>query len=270
VTPEPRPAIVGKGDDAMATVRDHYDEVLSQHYSRMFGDFEAKVAEQQALLERLGLRVRQPDSMAVDLGCGPGFQSIALASLGFRVLAIDFSRRLLDEFSERTRGLPVTAKAGDIRDVASLAPSGIDVVVCMGDTLSHLERPEDLDRVFEGAASRLAVGGRLVLTFRDLSEELRGLDRFITLCRSDDLIMACFLEYETTTVKVHDLIWVREPDGWHFRKGVYRKLRLAPAAVVDRLENAGFSVARHEVPAGMVTLVGSLLASRRSLGAERS
>src|SRR5882724_13465153 len=89
----------------MATVREHYDEVLSQHYSRMFGDFEAKVAEQQALLERLGLRVRQPDSMAVDLGCGPGFQSIALASLGFRVLAIDFSRRLLDEFSERTRGL---------------------------------------------------------------------------------------------------------------------------------------------------------------------
>jgi len=248
----------------MATVREHYDEVLSQHYSRMFGDFEAKVAEQQALLERLGTRARQGGSVAVDLGCGSGFQSIALARLGFRVLAIDFSRRLLDELNGRARGLSVVATAGDIRDVAGLAPSGVEVVACMGDTLSHLERLEDLDRVFEGAAGRLAAGGRLILTFRDLTGELRELDRFITLCRSDDLIMACFLEYEIATVKVHDLIWVRQPDGWHFRKGVYRKLRLAPTVVVDRLENAGFAVARHQAPAGMVALVGTLMGSHRS------
>src|SRR5260370_28337343 len=67
----------------------------------MFGDFEAKVAEQQALLERLGTRARQGGSVAVDLGCGSGFQSIALARLGFRVLAIDFNRRLLDELNGR-------------------------------------------------------------------------------------------------------------------------------------------------------------------------
>ena len=204
------------------------------------------------------------DSVAVDLGCGSGFQSIALARLGFKVLAIDFSRRLLDELSERACGLSVAALRGDIRDVAALAPSGVEVVACMGDTLSHLEHLEDLDRVFEGSASRLTVGGRLILTFRDLGGELRELDRFIPLCRSDDLIMVCFLEYETLTVKVHDLIWVREPDGWQFRKGVYRKLRLAPAVVVDRLETAGFAVARHEAPAGMVALVGTLIGSRRS------
>ena len=43
--------------------------------------------------------------------------------------------------------------------------------------------------------------------------------------------MTCFLEYEPSTVKVHDLIWVRQPDGWRFRKGAYRKLRLAPERV---------------------------------------
>ena len=100
---------------------------------------------------------------------------------------------------------------------------------------------------------------------RELSRtnKWKAQDRFITLCRSDDLIMACFLEYEIATVKVHDLIWVRQPDGWQFRKGVYRKLRLAPTVVVDRLENAGFAVARHEAPAGMVALVGTLMGSRR-------
>src|SRR6266850_4079001 len=98
----------------MATVRDHYDAVLSEHYSRMFGDFEAKVAEQRALLERLGVTARPSAGVAVDLGCGSGFQSVALARLGFRVLAIDFSQRLLAELAGRARGLAVEAIDGDI------------------------------------------------------------------------------------------------------------------------------------------------------------
>ena len=111
-------------------------------------------------------------------------------------------------------------------------------------------------------AGRLMAGGRLVLTFRDLSGELRDLERVIPLGAWDDLVMTCFLEYEASTVKVHDLIWVRQPDGWRFRKGVYRKLRLAPARVTARLAAAGFAVERHEAPAGMVALVGVLAAPR--------
>jgi SAM-dependent methyltransferase len=246
----------------MTTVREHYDALLAEHYSRMFGDFEVKAAEQGALLERLGVTAASPGALAVDLGCGSGFQSIALARLGYRVLAVDFSRRLLDELTARTRGLAVEAVAGDIRDVARLAPQGITLAVCMGDTLSHLEREADLDRLFQGVASRLVLGGRLVLSFRDLSGELCDLDRVIPVGAWDDLVMTCFLEYEASTVKVHDLIWVRQPDGWRLRKGMYRKLRLAPARVTARLTAAGFAVERHEAPGGMVALVGVLIAER--------
>ncbi len=212
-----------------SAAREHYDTLLAEHYSRMFGDFEAKVAEQRTLLERWGVTAQSSGGLAVDLGCGSGFQSVALARLGYRVLAIDFSRRLLDELAGRARG---------------------------GDTLAHLEREADLDRVFQGVAGRLGAGGRLVLSFRDLSVELRDLDRVISLGAWDDLVMTCFLEYEASTVKVHDLLWVRQPDGWRFRKGMYRKLRLAPAQVVARLIAAGFAVERHDAPGGMVALVG--------------
>jgi len=242
----------------MTTVREHYETLLAEHYSRMFGDFESKVVEQRTLLERLGVTAPSSSGLAVDLGCGSGFQSIALGRLGFRVRAIDFSQRLLRELTDRARGLPVEATAGDIRDVARLAPADVEVAVCMGDTLSHLEREADLDRVFRGVASRLVAGGRLVLSFRDLGGELRDLDRALPLGAWDDLVMTCFLEYEAATVKVHDLIWVRQPDGWRFRKGVYRKLRLAPARVAARLSAAGFTVERHEAPSGMVALVGVL------------
>lgn len=248
----------------MTTVREHYDALLAEHYSRMFGDFEIKAAEQRTLLERLGVAAATPGAVAVDLGCGSGFQSVALARLGYRVLAVDFSRRLLDELTARTRGLAVEAVAGDIRNVARLVPQGIALAVCMGDTLSHLEREADLTRVFDGVAARLALGGRLVLTFRDLSGELRDLDRVIPVYASDEVVMTCFLEYEPTTVKVHDLIWIRQRDGWRFRKGAYRKLRLSPEAVTIRLERAGFRVERHQAPGGMVALVGVSVRPHRS------
>jgi len=61
---------------------------------------------------------------------------------------------------------------------------------------------------------------RLVLSFRDLSGELRGLDRAIPVGDRDELVMTCFLEYEASIVKVHDLIWVRQPDGWRLHKGL--------------------------------------------------
>lgn len=231
--------------------------MLGRHYSRLFGDFEAKVAEQRALLQRLGIQGPRGAGVAVDLGCGSGFQAIALARLGFRVLAVDFSRRLLGELKERASGSAVEPIEGDIRDVAALAPPGTDLIVCMGDTLSHLETPEDVAHVFDGVAARLAVEGRFVLSFRDLSGELRELDRFIPVCATDDLIATCFLEYETGTVKVHDLIWERQPEGWRLRTGVYRKLRLAADAVVGRLEGAGFAVERQAAPSGMVALVAT-------------
>lgn len=239
----------------MSSVHEHYENVLSAHYSRMLGDFEAKVSEQRSLLERLGVEASSTTGLAVDLGCGPGVQSIALARLGYRVLAVDFSQRLLSELKDRTRGLSVEAVLGDIREVEALVPTGVQVVVCMGDTLSHLEREADLERLFAGVATRLVTGGRFVLSFRDLGGELRGLDRVIPLSASDDVIMTCFLEYETATVKVHDLVWVRERDGWVFRKGVYRKLRLTADTVAARLESTGFTLTRHPAPGGMVALV---------------
>ena len=76
------------------TVQEHYDNLLAEHYTWMFGvPFGQKVQEQSELLE--AMRVAAPAS-AIDLGCGSGFQSFALIRLGAKaVLAVDTSRQLL-------------------------------------------------------------------------------------------------------------------------------------------------------------------------------
>src|SRR5580692_12079016 len=76
----------------MSEVTDHYEHLLAHHYTWMFGtSFADKVAEQKSFLTQAlqSLKPSPTPQLAVDLGSGPGFQTIALAQLGFSsVLAI--------------------------------------------------------------------------------------------------------------------------------------------------------------------------------------
>ncbi len=240
----------------MSEVAAHYETLLARHYTWMFGmSFADKVAEQRNLLEGFGVAPRAR-SVAVDLGCGSGFQAVALADMGFsRVLAVDSSAALLGELNVRREGRPVETVEADLRALPSLvAAGGADAVVCMGDTLTHLERRDDVSHLFRDIATALAPGGACVLTWRDLSIELTGTDRFIPVAADVDRVMTCFLEYEPGTVVVHDLVHVRDGAAWTLHKSSYRKLRLAVSWVVQELAGAGLRVA-HNGPAGRLFAV---------------
>jgi len=236
------------------SVADHYENLLADHYSWMSGPFAEGVAAQLALLSGLGV-VPSGASRALDLGCGAGLQSVALAELGFAVTAIDTSRKLLAELATRAGGLAVTPVEGDIVGTAELVEPGFEVAVCMGDTLTHLASAPEVERLFDGVARVLAPSGLFVLTFRDMTVELTDTDRFIPVRGDADRIMTCFLEYEPETVRVHDLIHVRQGAEWVLRKSSYRKLRLTPAWVAAALEQRGFQVLSNGATGRMVLIV---------------
>ncbi|MBN9555567.1 MAG: class I SAM-dependent methyltransferase [Alphaproteobacteria bacterium] len=221
----------------------HYDELLAAHYSWMVGvPFEEKVAEQKALLKELGLG--KGHGAAIDLGAGPGYQSAALADLGYApVIAVDTSRVLLDELLARIGPRPVETVLDDMCGfLARATPASVAAIVCMGDALTHLPSHADVSGLLASAAAALAPGGRLILTFRDMSEPLAGLDRFIPVQSDAGRVMVCFLEYEPDTVVVHDLIHERGDTGWTMHKSCYRKLRISSSDVARQLERAGLTV----------------------------
>jgi SAM-dependent methyltransferase len=237
-----------------APVADHYANLLAPIYAWMVGDFEAACASNAAFFDELAL---QPSTtgVAVDLGCGHGVQAVPLARRGFSVVAIDSSALLLEELRRRAAGLPVTAVHDDLLHMARHLNGPVDVVTCMGDTLTHLESPADVRRLLEVAAECLAPSGLLVLSFRDYAtRELTGTDRFIPVRADDTRIHTCFLEYRADVVNVHDIVHSRSGNGWQTAVSAYLKLRLAPGAVLDHAAAVGLSVRHQSVRRGMLHL----------------
>lgn len=242
---------------ARSEVAAHYEELLAQHYTWMLGgDFDELVAEQRHLLAAHGASAER-DGVALDLGCGSGIHSVALTQLGHgTVVAVDISETLVGELAKRSAGSPaIRAVHADLCDGLGdlVRPRSISTAVCMGDTLPHLPDTAAVRRLFDDVFAALVPRGVFVLSFRDLTTPLTGLDRFIQVRADQDRIMTCFLEDEGDAVRVHDLVHAKDPDGaWRLGKSSYRKLRLSPDRVVSQLREAGFVVAPPEPgPRGM-------------------
>lgn len=244
----------------MATVEEHYQQLLAEHYTWMFGSsFDEKVQEQKAaILQALHLQTNQTASgLAIDLGSGSGFQTIALAQLGFSpVIAIDTSGELLNELQSHASGLSVQLKRNDVRDLSKIVPAGqASVVVCMGDTLPHLPSKAEVTVLFSSVFDVLIYGGVFLIAYRDLTSELTGTDRFIPVRNDENTILTCFLEYENEEfVIVHDLVYTRQKAEWTLNKSSYRKLRLGVGWLVEQLTAAGFHI-ESQGPAGRLQQV---------------
>jgi SAM-dependent methyltransferase len=242
----------------MSNVAKHYQQLLAEHYVWMFGiPFEQKVAEQKAILERV-IRSLPPalrSGLAIDLGSGPGFQTIALAELGYApVIAIDTSRELLAELRAHVGSHAVETREADLTSLDS--GGNASIVVCMGDTLTHLPTKAAVQELFKVVFAKLAPGGLFVLTYRDLTGELYGTDRFLPVQASDAKIMTCFLEYKNNdSVIVNDLVYVREESGWKFNKSSYEKLRLASDWIANASREAHFEIKSQEPVGRLLMLV---------------
>ncbi len=240
----------------MATSKEHYKHVLAPVYSWMYGGFAAALERNTAFFAERGLSPRS-SGVAVDLGAGCGFQSIPLAQLGYHVTAIDLDNRLLQELTSHADGQCVETIEADLLSFREHVQEPIELAVCMTDTLLHLESAGEVQQLFSDVYAALVGGGQLIITFRDLTQELTGLDRFIPVRSDADTVFTCYLEYEPDKVKVHDLVYRRTADGWEFSKSYYRKLRVSPSWVSDELREAGFIDVQADSDKGSITVVAT-------------
>jgi len=183
---------------------------------------------------------------------------LPLARRGFTVVAIDNCQKLLDELRARSGSLAVAAHNADLVEFRAFVTGQPQVIVCMGDTLTHLPALSAVESLLRAAAESLPRGGVFAATFRDYATRtLEGEQRFISVRADDARILTCFLEYQDQQVTVHDLVHEKENGRWRQSISSYPKLRLAPEWVASRLRELGFSVKRDATQSGMARIVAT-------------
>jgi SAM-dependent methyltransferase len=242
----------------MATTSDHYNSHLGRIYSWMVGDIEAALARSAAELDAIGLPA-VPNGTALDLGAGIGLHALPLARRGYSVTAVDSCQQLLDELRSRSGALPIATVTADILAFPGVLQRPADIILCMGDTLTHLPDVASVELLLANAARSLAAGGMFVCTFRDyVSAALRAERRFIPVRSDDTRILTCFLEYFDDKVVVHDLLQQWENGCWRQSVSSYPKLRLAPQWVVSQLSKHGLEARQSAAPGGMVCVAAAI------------
>ena len=140
---------------------DKFDE-LAQRWWDADGPQKALHALNPARLGYVAQRTTLQDAAVLDVGCGGGLLSEAMAQAGARVTGIDLAPNLLKV--ARLHGLESGVKV-DYREItvealAAEAPASFDAVTCM----EMLEHVPDPGAIIRACATLLKPGGRLFLS----------------------------------------------------------------------------------------------------------
>ncbi|MEL7586072.1 MAG: class I SAM-dependent methyltransferase [Prolixibacteraceae bacterium] len=237
------------------TTKEHYQNYLGNFYSWMTGDFDRSVDEFVWFCKENGITPQNTTS-AIDLGAGNGIQTVALAKLGFNVTAIDFTEQLLAELRENAGTLQISVVNDDIRNLKTYAHLKPELIVCWGDTITHLESPYEIEQFISEASGILSPKGKLVLSFRDYSKALHNTQRFIPVKSEASRILTCMLEYFEDKVRVTDLLHELENGNWKQKISSYYKIRLSKETAIKLLKSYGFNVLYEQTERGIIKVIG--------------
>lgn len=144
----------------MAELHDPYAPIA--HY------YALEQGEQNDDLPFFTALARQTGGPVLDLGCGDGRVTEALAALGLQVTALDSSPAMLALAQRRLGarvGSGVAVRQGDL--VQPRAGSGFALAICAAGTFAHLIDPAEQLRALRAIHRCLAPGGRLVLVLQN-------------------------------------------------------------------------------------------------------
>jgi SAM-dependent methyltransferase len=239
---------------------DFFTELPNEFWRRVVSP-EATAAEVDFVEEQLGLAA---GSRIVDVPCGSGRHSIALARRGHAVTGLDISTEAI-EHARRTAkaaGVDVDFRLAEMRDVP---PDGFDAVVCMGNSFGYLD-PEGLRTFVAALAAAVRPGGGLVVDYNAAAETIlpgfTGEDRTM---HAGDITVAATTEYDVA----HSCLI----SGYRFTRGAEEVAVtalhhvLTCAQIGDLLTTAGFvDIAHCAGPEGEPFRLGAprlLLTARR-------
>ncbi len=157
-----------------------YDSIAA-YYTYFYRDWETQLER-----EGLGLRAmfrNKGINRVLDASCGAGTQSVALAKLGFDVVAADPSpgmiKRAISIAEQHKITEKITFERCDFLSLPDVVEGPFDAVVSKGNSLPHLLLDEEIELALTIFYDLLRPGGLAVIGMRDFGAFMEDRPRFL-------------------------------------------------------------------------------------------
>lgn len=155
--------------------RGMYDHGFAQAWDQLV-DWQGRDASEGLffidLLRRFGV------ARLIDMSTGTGYHSIKFLRAGFSVVSVDGSAEMLSVAQQNAelQRVVLTAVHADWRDLTPnvAIPPGVDAIVCLGNSFTHLFSDEERRLVISNWAKLLRRGGVLIMDYRNYDALISG------------------------------------------------------------------------------------------------
>lgn len=157
-------------------------ETIAQKYHWFFSSWD-KVMERQ-MKELVPLFIKHQVKNVLDCACGTGLQSIGLAEQGYIVTASDLSKSMLEIARKNAEDKDIANMSflqSDFREIDMKVDSTFDAVICMGNSIPHLKKDNDILEAFKSVYRCLRHEGLALFDIRNYDEMLEKKERFLPM-----------------------------------------------------------------------------------------
>lgn len=139
---------------------------MTQFYEKLADAYEDVFPLSEAQVNFVESNLPEPPAKVIDLGCSTGALARVLARIGYDVLGIDLSCRMIAQAEAAIATMDVRGSiafaVADMRELIQASPS-VDALLCLGNTLVHLTDQRDLLAFLEHASRTLRPSGKFII-----------------------------------------------------------------------------------------------------------
>jgi len=188
-----------------------YDELAGQ-----YNDIVDEARRVSSAEDFAGWLVRTRGARKVlDVACGTGLHTAAMAKLGAEVTAADISPEMLKQ-AKCNAGVLAEAiqwRQSAMENLAEVTNGPFDAILCLGNSLPHLLTEEQLHSAVENFKKRLAPSGVVVIQILNYHRILERRERIVGVTRVGDVEYVRFYDFLDGRIRFNILRLEWRDDG---------------------------------------------------------
>ena len=187
------------------------------------------------------------NNILLDLGCGTGSLSEALAKNGYDVIGVDNSAEMLGIAMNKKfiSGLPIQYLCQDMRNIDMFGTIGI--TICALDSINHLDSFDDVKKVFAKVSLFAEPQGLFIFDINTVFKHRHILADNTFTYETDDVycIWENNLIKETDEIQINLQFFERDGEIYHRSGESFKETAYPTELIDDALTEAGFQLLAH-------------------------